>query len=79
MSTNTAYAGPVSDKKWSTTLLMILLLGGFAGHRFYVGKDGTAVLFMLTGGGLLVWWVMDLIKIVSGTFTDIDGRPIPKP
>jgi len=79
MSATTPYEGPASEKSWTTTLLLLVLLGGFGAHRFYVGKNGTAILFILTAGGFFVWWVMDLIKIIQGTFTDIDGRPIPKP
>lgn len=60
-------------------LICVLIGGSIAAHRFYVGKNGTAILFILTAGGFFVWWVMDLIKIIQGTFTDIDGRPIPKP
>lgn len=51
--------------------LTLGLLGGFLGlHRFYVGKPGTAVLQMLTFGGLGVWWLYDLVLIVSGEFRD---------
>ncbi len=79
MSASTPYEGPASEKSWTTTLLLLLFLGGFGAHRFYVGKNGTAVLFIVTLGGFVVWWIMDLIKILKGEFTDIDGRPIPKP
>lgn len=36
-----------------------LLLGWFGAHRFYLGRHGTALLMMLTGGGALVWWGLD--------------------
>ncbi len=75
----TSYDGPISDKNWTTTLLLILFLGGLGAHRFYVGKIGTAILFILTAGGFLVWFIIDLIKIIQGTFTDSEGRPIPRP
>lgn len=39
------------------------LLGWFGAHRFYLGRDGTALLMMFTGGGLLVWWIVDAFFI----------------
>lgn len=39
------------------------LLGWLGAHRFYLGRDGTALLMMFTGGGLLVWWVVDAFLI----------------
>ena len=65
-----------SDKSGIACLLFVLLLGGLAVHRFYVGKVGTAILFILTLGGLGIWWLVDLIMIVTGSFTDSQGRKI---
>lgn len=79
MSTSTPNAGSISEKTWSTTLMLCIFLGGLAGHRFYVGKTGSAILFIFTAGGFLVWWAIDLIKIAKGEFTDNEGRLIPKP
>ncbi len=60
-------------------MLLLLFLGTLGAHRFHVEKNGTAIVYILTLGGFLVCAVMDLIKILKGTFTDIDGRPIRKP
>lgn len=79
MSTSTPNAGAISDKTWSTTLMLCIFVGGFAGHRFYTGKTGSAFLFIVTAGGFLIWWIIDLIKIIKGEFTDSEGRLIPKP
>lgn len=32
-------------------------------HYAYVGKWGIQLLFWLTAGGLLVWWVVDLFRV----------------
>jgi TM2 domain-containing membrane protein YozV len=45
-------------RKWVAFTLW-LLLGWFGGHRFYLDRHGTALLMMLSGGGLFVWWLYD--------------------
>ena len=48
----------------------------FGAHRFYVGKIGTAVLMIVTLGGLGIWALIDLIMIIIGSFTDKDGNKL---
>lgn len=68
----TALGGGQTDKR----ILPLLILGFFGLHYFYLGKAGTGVLFVCTAGGLLIWYFMDLIKIVSGSFLDANGVKI---
>ena len=52
-------------------------MGGFLGlHRFYVGKPGTAVLQIVTLGGMGVWWLYDVVMCAAGEFTDQAERPL---
>jgi TM2 domain-containing membrane protein YozV len=67
-----------SDKDWTTTLLLSILLGALGVDRFYTGHMGLGVLKLLTGGGLGIWWLIDIIKIVTGSFVDGDGNVIAK-
>ena len=67
-----------SDKSRVTVLILCLILGVFGGHRFYVGRKKTAVLQLLTIGGLALWMLYDLILIAIGDFEDGDGAKVKK-
>ena len=66
----------VSDKSWLATLLFCLFLGTFGIHRFYVGKVGTGILYLLTFGVFGIGYLIDVILIVLQLFTDRKGRKI---
>lgn len=63
-----------SPRSRTVALLLAGFLGVFGAHRFYVGKTNTAVLQLVTLGGLGLWWLADLIIIAAGAFRDSEGR-----
>ena len=65
-----------SERKVLPVFLLALVLGPFGAHRFYVGKTGTAILQILTLGGLGIWTLVDLVMIISGHFRDKEGERI---
>jgi TM2 domain-containing membrane protein YozV len=64
----------VSPQNWVAALLLCIFLGVLGVHRFYVGKIGTGVLMLLTGGVFGILWIIDIIMIAIGSFTDRNGQ-----
>ena len=63
---------------WLALFLLTFFVGVLGIHRFYVGKIGTGVLMLITLGGLGVWFLVDLLLVVTGQFTNKDGQKIPR-
>lgn len=61
------------------TMVLWFFLGMAGVHRFYVGKFATGLLMLLTGGGFGIWWIVDLILILTGRFRDAQGRVLGPP
>lgn len=71
-----AHLGDASDRRLLPAVLLWFFLGVFGAHRFYAGKIGTGLLQLVTFGGFGIWWLVDMIFLVTGSFKDGDGRRI---
>jgi len=63
-----------SPKRYVAALLLAIFAGFFGAHRFYVGKAGTGILYLLTFGFFGVGWILDILMVAVGSFTDKAGR-----
>jgi len=63
-----------SEKSWTVTVLLVIFLGMLGVHRFYTGKIGTGLLWLLTGGIVGLGWIFDIIMVLTHNFTDDEGK-----
>ena len=61
-----------------TTLLLCFFLGGFGVHRFYTGKIGTGIIWLLTGGIFGICSLVDFIMICTNAFHDKEGDQLER-
>ena len=62
-----------SGHYFTTTLIYSILLGFLGMDRFCLGHTGTAVGKLLTLGGVGIWWIVDIVLLVSGGLMPEDG------
>lgn len=64
-SASNVYAAPVqigrAKNKWVSLLLCIFTV---CGHKFYEGKIGMGILYLLTGGLFGIGWIIDIISLL---------------
>lgn len=65
-------------KQFMITLLLAIFAGYFGAHRFYTGHTLFGVIQLFTGGGCGLWQLYDIIMIITGKYTDAQGRPLAK-
>lgn len=62
-----------SPKNRLVAMLLCIFLGTLGIHRFYVGKVGTGVIWLFTMGCFGIGWIVDVILIACGAFSDSAG------
>ncbi len=59
--------GSSTGKSQITAALLCWLVGIFGVHRFYLGYTWQGIVQILTLGGLGIWALIDLIRIITGS------------
>jgi len=68
-----------SEKNWWIAFILSLLFGLLGADRFYLGSVGLGLLKFATAGGFFVWWLIDLVFLLTGTMHDADGDVVRRP
>jgi len=64
------------EKSWRVALLLSLFFGFCGADRFYIGRTRSAIVKLFSFGGVGVWWLSDLILILSDYRKDAKGQPL---
>ena len=65
--------------KNKTLTLILCIFGGLIGlHHFYVGNIILGIIYLFTGGLFSIGWIVDIIRILSGSFKDNKGALLVK-
>lgn len=70
--------GLVSTKSWVVALVLAVTVGWLGVDRFYVGHVGLGIVKLLTCGGLLVWWLVDIILFAVDRVRDKNGLELQR-
>ena len=71
-----SYTSYHKPKSTNVALALCFFLGSFGGHRFYLGKTGTGVLYLFTCGLVGIGAIVDMFRIAYGKFTDSNGNTL---
>lgn len=75
---NQQYVRVCSQRSKMAALVICILFGYLGIHRFYVGKVGTGIIWFCTAGCFGIGWIIDIVTIAIGSFTDNTGLPLKK-
>lgn len=68
-----------SEANWWVTFSLSLTLGWAGADRFYLNSPVLGSLKLVTGGGLAVWWLIDLILLCTNQMRDDNGGIVRRP
>jgi TM2 domain-containing membrane protein YozV len=63
-----------SGKSQIVAVILCFFLGGLGIHRFYLGYTGIGILMLLTGGLFGILWLIDFIRLLTGSLKPGKGE-----
>lgn len=61
-------------KNKMVAVILAIFLGGLGVDRFYLGYTGMGILKLLTGGCFGILWLVDIIRIATGSLKPNGGE-----
>jgi hypothetical protein len=71
-------SGIASEKSWGLTMVLSILFGAFGIDRIYSGSYLLGLVKFFTGGGVYLWWIVDIILLATGNYKDGKGHVITR-
>ncbi|KAF9983693.1 hypothetical protein BGZ65_001529 [Modicella reniformis] len=68
-----------SDRSYPIAVILSIFLGYVGVDRFYLGYIISALLKLITAGGLGIWYIIDIILIAIGGLPDHNGCSLVAP
>ena len=66
----------MKQRRFIAALALSVVFGMFGVDRFYLGYTGLGILKLVTGGGFLCWWVVDIALIAFRKIDDANGNTL---
>jgi len=73
------YTDTVSPKSWSTTRILLFIMGIWGVHMLYLGRPFGWIIRGLTFNFLFIGWFIDIKTFNKNALTDGDGKFVIKP
>lgn len=77
VNTNMNFNGAMRPQKSRMVALILCIFLGYVGaHCFYTGKTGMGVIYIFTLGLFGIGWIIDIVRIIIGSYRDKWGVPL---
>jgi TM2 domain-containing membrane protein YozV len=65
---------PIRKRNYVVALLLSIFVGWLGVDRFYVNHIGLGILKLITCGGFVVWWLIDIIMFATKNISYVEWQ-----